>query len=270
MTNHWVDIKNADYIMIIGSNAAENHPISFRWVTKAMEERGAKLISVDPRQTRTSSKSDIYVRLRSGTDIAFIGGMINYVLEDMRKNTGNYNIEYVSQYTNAAYVVKPQTLPGDNDGLFSGWDSATSKYNKAAWDYNIADSAVNKPGREARLLSAGWVGWAGRANADATTAWNELDSNCVLRLLHEQYKRYDLATVSKITGVPEAKLTEVYAEYAKSGAKDKAGTIMYAMGTTQHTYGSQNIRSYSILQSLLGNMGIAGGGINALRGTSNV
>ena len=270
MTNHWVDIKNADYVMIIGSNAAENHPISFKWVTKAMEDRGAKLICVDPRQTRTSSKADIYARLRSGTDIAFVGGMIQYVLEDMRQNPDNYNIEYVSQYTNAAYIVKPQTLPGDNDGLFSGWDSTVKKYDKATWDYSLADTAANKPGREAKLLSAGWVDWAERANADPATAWGELDANCALRLLHEQYKRYDLSTVSKITGVPQAKLTEVYAAYASSGTRDKAGTILYAMGATQHTYGSQNIRAYSILQSLLGNMGIAGGGINALRGTSNV
>jgi formate dehydrogenase major subunit len=89
MTNHWIDIKNADYIMIIGSNAAENHPISFKWVTEAMDKRGAKLISVDPRYTRTSAKADSYIRIRSGTDIAFIGGMILHILEDMRKNPGN-------------------------------------------------------------------------------------------------------------------------------------------------------------------------------------
>ena len=266
MTNHWVDIKNADCILIMGSNAAENHPISFRWVTRAMEERGAKLICVDPRQTRSSSKADIYARLRSGTDIAFIGGMINYVLEDMRKNPENYNIEYVSQYTNAAYIIKDQVLPGDNNGLFSGWNADTKKYDKSAWDYNGGTS----PSAESKLLTNNWSGWSNRANDDADTAWGELNANCVLRLLHEHYKRYDLATVSKITGTPQEKLTEVYAEYARTGARNKAGTIMYAMGITQHTYGSQNIRAFSILQSLLGNMGIAGGGINALRGTSNV
>jgi len=270
MTNHWIDIKNADYIMIIGSNAAENHPISFKWVTEAMERRGAKLISIDPRFTRTSAKANMYVRIRSGTDIAFIGGMILHVLEDMRQNPGNYNIEYVSQYTNAAYIVKDQVLPADNGGVFSGWDATKKTYDKSAWNYKIEDATANKPYREAKLLSADWADWTERANADPTAAWGQLDVSCVLRLLYEHYKRYDRETVSRITGVSSEKLLEVYGEYAKSGAKDKAGTIMYAMGTTQHTYGTQNIRAYSILQSLLGNMGIAGGGINALRGTSNV
>jgi len=270
MTNHWIDIKNADYIMIIGSNAAENHPISFKWVTEAMDKRGARLISVDPRYTRTSARADMFVRIRSGTDIAFVGGMILHILEDMRKNPGKYNIEYVSQYTNAAYIVKDQVLPADNGGVFTGWDATKKTYDKAAWNYKIEDTAANKPNREAKLLSAGWADWTERANPDPAVAWGQLDANCVLRLLYEHYKRYDQETISRITGVSPEKLLEVYAEYAKSGAKDKAGTIMYAMGTTQHTYGTQNIRAYSILQSLLGNMGIAGGGINALRGTSNV
>jgi formate dehydrogenase major subunit len=166
--------------------------------------------------------------------------------------------------------VKDQTLPADNGGVFSGWDAAKKTYTKSAWDYKIEDTAANKPYREAKLLSADWADWTERANADPAVAWGQLDANCVLRLLYEHFKRYDRDMISKITGVSPEKLLEVYTEYAKSGAKDKAGTIMYAMGTTQHTYGSQNIRAYSILQSLLGNMGIAGGGINALRGTSNV
>ncbi|MCX5998237.1 MAG: molybdopterin-dependent oxidoreductase, partial [Chloroflexi bacterium] len=112
MTNHWIDIRNSDCIMIIGSNAAENHPISFKWVGVAMG-RGAKLISVDPRFTRTSAEADIYCRIRSGTDIAFIGGMIRHVLEDMRKSPENYNIDYVTQYTNAAYKINTGVkLPG--------------------------------------------------------------------------------------------------------------------------------------------------------------
>src|SRR4030042_4301955 len=130
MTNHWIDIKNAACIMIIGSNAAENHPISFKWITEAMS-KGAKLISVDPRYTKSSAKADIFARIRSGTDIAFIGGMILYILEDMRKNPANYNIEYVSQYTNAAYIVNNSVkLPGENgqNGLFSVWDATNKKY----------------------------------------------------------------------------------------------------------------------------------------------
>jgi len=266
MTNHWIDLRNSDCIMIIGSNAADNHPISFKWVTTA-KERGAKLINIDPRFTRTSSKADIYARIRSGTDIAFIGGMIYHVLEDMRKNPENYNIEYVTQYTNAAYIVNNNVkLPGDpgQDGLFSGWGG--TKYDNSTWKY----ANPTNPAAAAKLLTPYWTGWGKRASPYPDEAWGDLDPHCGLRLLYEQYKRYDKETVSKITGMPVEKLEEVYSEFAKTGAKGKAGTIMYAMGTTQHTYGTQNIRSYAILQLLLANMGLAGGGINALRGTSNV
>jgi formate dehydrogenase major subunit len=264
MTNHWIDLRNSDCIMIIGSNAAENHPISFKWVTAA-KERGAKLISVDPRFTRTSSKANIYARIRSGTDIAFIGGMICHVLEDMRKNPQNYNIDYVSQYTNAAYIISSGIgLPADNAGLFSGWDG--TKYDKSTWQY----AGGTDPTAEGKLLSEYWQDWINRSIPFPEVAWEELDDHCVLRLLYEHFKRYDKNTVSNITGVSEEKLEEVYAEFAKTGQKGKAGTIMYAMGTTQHTHGTQNIRAYAILQLLLANMGAAGGGINALRGTSNV
>jgi formate dehydrogenase major subunit len=265
MTNHWIDIRNADCILIIGSNAAENHPISFKYVIEA-QDRGAKVIHVDPRYSRTSSKADSYIRIRSGTDIAFMGGMVYFILNDMRLNPGKYNLQYVQQYTNAAYIVNSGIkLPGDQDqnGLFSGW--ADGKYNPATWKYANTSNAT----AEAKLLTSNWDGWTNRAAAEET-AWAELDNNCVLKLLWRNYKRYDEATVSKITGIPADKLEAVYKEYAKTGLKGKAGTIMYAMGATQHTYGTQNIRTYSIIQLLLGNMGVAGGGINALRGTSNV
>jgi formate dehydrogenase major subunit len=268
MTNHWIDIRNADCILIIGSNAAENHPISFKYVLEA-QDRGAKVIHVDPRYSRTSSKADSYIRIRSGTDIAFMGGMIYYILNDMRLNSGNYNLEYVQQYTNAAYIINENVkLPGDpgQNGLFSDW--LGTKYDLPAvptWKYANPSSAT----AEAKLLTANWEGWTNRAAAEET-AWAELDNNCVLKLLWRNYRRYDKATVSRITGIPVDKLDAVYKEYAKTGVKGKAGTIMYAMGATQHTYGTQNIRTYSIVQLLLGNMGVAGGGINALRGTSNV
>jgi len=242
MTNHWIDIRNADCIMIIGSNAAENHPISFKWVTRAME-RGARLIHVDPRFTRTSSKADIYAPIRSGTDIAFIGGMINYVLNDMEKNPDSYNMEYVKQYTNAAFIVNPAFK--FNDGLFG--ELKDGRYTAAAketWKY--AD--MKTPATDPTLKNP----------------------NCVFQLLKKHYSRYDIDTVCSITGTPKDIYLEVCRTYCATGQKGKAGTIMYAMGATQHTYGTQNVRAYAILQLLLGNMGVAGGGINALRGTSNV
>ena len=122
MTNHWIDIRNSDCILIMGSNAAENHPISFKWVTEAMK-RGGKLISVDPRFTRSSSKADFYTPLRSGTDIAFLGGMIKYIIENNK-----YFEEYVAEYTNAAFILEDSY--SFNDGLFSGYDPGTRTYNK--------------------------------------------------------------------------------------------------------------------------------------------
>jgi formate dehydrogenase major subunit len=242
MTNHYIDLRNSDCVMIIGSNAAENHPISFKWITRAME-KGARLISVDPRFTRTSSKADIYAPLRSGTDIAFIGGMINWVLNDMESNPGNYNMDYVKQYTNAALIVNSDYE--FDDGLFG--EVADGKYtaaSKGTWKY--ADTKT--PATDPTLKNPG----------------------CVFQMLKKHYSRYDLDTVCNITGTPKDVYLDVIKTYASTGQKGKAGTICYAMGTTQHTYGTQNIRAYAILQLLLGNMGIAGGGINALRGTSNV
>jgi formate dehydrogenase-N alpha subunit len=237
MTNHWIDLRHSDVIMIIGSNAAENHPISFKWVTEAIEQRGAKLISVDPRFTRTSARAHIYSPMRSGTDIAFMGGMIKYILDN-----NLFHDEYLKYYTNASFVIDPGYE--FEEGLFSGFDGK-NKYDKATWQYQIVDG---QPVRDMELK----------------------DPQCVMQLLKKHYAGYDLETVSNITGTPIESLKSVYKTYASTGAPTKAGTIMYAMGTTQHTYGTQNIRTYVITQLLLGNIGRAGGGINALRGESNV
>jgi formate dehydrogenase major subunit len=244
MTNHWTDIGNADVILIMGSNAAENHPISFHWVTEAMN-KGAQLIHVDPRYTRTSARANIWAQMRSGTDIAFLGGMIRYIVEDIEKNPQNYNMEYLRSYTNAGWLINPGF--DFKDGLFSGYDGNTRAYsNKATWQYQVDDAGVPK--------------------ADSTLK----DPQCAFQLLKKHYSRYDLDTVSRITGTSKDSLLKVYQTFASTGRPDRAGTIMYAMGTTQHTVGSQNVRAYSVIQTLLANIGIAGGGINALRGESNV
>ncbi len=222
----------------MGSNAAENHPISFKYVTQA-QLNGAKLISVDPRFTKTSSKADIYTALRSGTDIAFLGGMIKYILDNEL-----YNKDYVADYSNASFLVADSF--GFKDGLFAGYDAAARKYDKSLWAFQTDEKGIPKTDRSLK------------------------DKRCVFQLLKEHFSRYDMASVSRITGTPEADLVEVYKTYAATGQKGKAGTIMYAMGWTQHTVGVQNIRSMSVIQLLLGNMGVAGGGVNALRGESNV
>ncbi len=238
MTNHWVDLRNSDVILIMGSNAAENHPISFKWVSKAMD-RGATLINVDPRFTKTSSKADIYARLRSGSDIPFLGGMIKYILDNKL-----YNEFYVANYTNGAFLVNKDFK--FTDGLFSGYDPEKRKYDKSTWSYQVDENGV--PIRDKSLS----------------------DPNSVIQLLKKHYARYDIDTVCKITGTDKQDLLNVYKAYTTTGAKGKSGTIMYAMGWTQHTVGTQNIRTMAMIQLLLGNIGIAGGGVNALRGESNV
>jgi len=246
MTNHWIDIKNSNCIMIIGSNAAENHPLAFKWVTEAMEQ-DAELISVDPRFTRTSSKADTYARMRSGTDVAFIGGMIKYVIEDIEGHPENYNMTYIKEYTNATLLVDPGFKgPADLDGLFSGYDPAKRAYDRSTWVYQLDEKGI--PKRDTSLK----------------------DPNCVFQLLKKQYSRYDVDTVCSVTGTAKDVYRKVCETYAATGKPDKSATIIYAMGTTQHTNAAQMIRSYSMLQLLLGNIGVAGGGINAARGQSNV
>jgi len=222
----------------MGGNVAENHPVSFKWIQAAMD-KGAIFIHVDPRFTRTSTKADIFVRLRSGTDIAFLGGMIKYILDN-----NLYDEFYVKNYTNAPFIVNPKF--SFNDGLFSGYDPTKRAYDKSTWTLEKDEKGI--PKRDMTLQ----------------------DPQCVFQLLKKHYSRYTLQKVSEITGTPMADLEKVYKTYASTGTPDKAGTVLYAMGWTQHTVGVQNIRAMAIIQDLLGNMGIAGGGINALRGESNV
>jgi len=241
MTNHWIDIRNADVILVMGANPAENHPVSFQWVMEA-RERGAKLIVVDPRFTRTAAVADLYAGLRSGTDIAFLGGMIKHILDN-----GLEHRDYVVNYTNASFLVHPDfQMPGDLDGVFSGYDGEKRSYDKATWAFQ----------KDA----------AGNVLRDPTLG----NPNCVFQLLKRHYARYDLATVSSITGTPKSKLEQVYQLYGSTGKPDRVATEMYAMGWTQHTVGTQNIRTMAMIQLLLGNVGRAGGGVNALRGESNV
>ncbi len=238
MTNHYVDMRNSDCILIMGSNAAEHHPMAFRWMLKA-KERGATLIHVDPRYTRTSARCDYHVPIRSGTDIAFLGGMINYILSNDK-----WFKEYVLYYTNASFIVgKDYTF---NDGLFSGYDAEKRKYNKDTWVLEKEDSGI--PKRDMTLN----------------------DPRCVFQMMKAHYSRYSLDKVSSITGVSKENLLKVYQAYSATGVPDKVGTECYALGWTHHTVGSQNIRTMSIIQLLLGNMGMAGGGINAMRGEPNV
>ena len=238
MTNHWSDLQNTDCALIMGGNPAENHPISFRWLTKA-KAKGAKIVSVDPRFTRTSSKADVYASLRSGTDIAFMGGMINYALEN-----NLIHREYVAEYTNASFIVKKDFE--FNDGLFSGYDEATRKYDKTKWAFETDEE--------------------GNPKKDKTLT----HPRSVFQLMRKHFSRYDVDSVIAVTGTPKEDYLEVCETFCSTSKIGKSGTIMYAMGTTQHTVGTQNVRAFGIIQLLLGNIGLPGGGINAMRGESNV
>jgi len=262
MTNHWVDLKNSDAFLIIGGNPAENHPISFLWMTKAMEERGAKLIVADPRFNRSAAKADIYAPLRSGTDITFLGGLINYTLQNKL-----YNEEYVKAFTNALTLINPDYKDAaDLDGLFSGYNQDTRSYSNVTWQYQTEKVKVKVKEKDA---TGGEVEVEKEFSVPKQATALD-DPNCVFAILKKHYARYTPEMVERVCGTPKDKFLEVAKTFCATGAPDKSGTILYAMGQTQHTVGTQNVRAMAILQLLLGNIGLPGGGVNALRGESNV
>lgn len=239
MTNHWVDIKNADIILIMGGNAAEAHPCGFKWVTEAKAHNNAKLIVVDPRFNRSASVADLYAPIRTGTDIVFLGGVIKYLLD-----TNQIQHEYVQNYTDMSFIVHEDF--DFDDGIFSGYDEQQRSYNKASWDYQLDD------------------------NGQVITDPSLQHPRCVFQLLKQHYQRYTPEMVERICGTPQAKFLQVCELLASTHTPDRAGTILYALGWTQHSIGSQIIRTGAMMQLLLGNIGIAGGGMNALRGHSNI
>lgn len=240
MTNHWVDIKNADVILVMGGNAAEAHPCGFKWVTEAKAHRGAKLIVVDPRFTRTASVADYYVATRTGSDIVFLGAIINYLLTNDK-----IHHEYVRNYTDLPFIVRDDFAL--NDGLYSGYDDKAGKYaDKTSWNYELGED--------------------GFAKIDPTLE----HPRCVYQLLKKHYSRYTPAMVQTACGVPPDKFQKVAEMLASTAVPGRAATILYALGWTQHSTGAQTLRCGAMVQLLLGNIGIAGGGMNALRGHSNI
>jgi len=255
MTNGWIDIKNTDMMLIMGGNPAENHPCGFKWPIEAKRERNAKLIVVDPRFTRTAAVADLFLQIRAGTDIAFLGGVINHALQN-----GRVAKDYLVNYTNAAFVIRDGfKLP--EDGLYSGFDPSAQVYNKATWNY--AESGGKAPAENAPLALP--------PNVDFDPALE--NPRCVYQLLKKHYSRYTPEMVERITGIPKdqfLKAADLFTSIRKDGDLKRVSTIIYAVGLTQHSSGSQIIRTAAMLQLLLGNVGRAGGGVNALRGHSNI
>ena len=284
MTNGWIDIKNTDMMLIMGGNPAENHPCGFKWAMEAKRNRNAKLISVDPRFTRTSATADLFLQIRAGTDIAFLGGLIKYAIENNR-----YAKEYLINYTNAAFIVKEGfKLP--EDGLYSGFDAAAGTYaDKTTWNYQEGGDFSGKTEAPA---SGAHAGGASGASSGGTTAAGVAAAatppllppnvaydltlqhpRCVFQLMKQQYSRYTPEMVERITGIPKEqylKAVDMFTSVRKDGDMKKVATIIYAVGWTQHTFGTQLIRTAAMIQLLLGNVGRAGGGVNALRGHSNI
>ncbi len=338
MTNGYIDIKNTDVMLIMGSNMAEAHPCGFKWPVEAKRHRNAKMIVVDPRFNRTASNADLFLQIRPGTDIAFLGGLINYAIQNNRIAR-----EYLVNYTNAAFIVKEGfKLP--EDGLFSGFDPQTQTYEKSTWNYQEGGNLTPAGAAIGAAVAAGGAGGEkGTASAETTGEQHKaggpvgaeqqrgaaassqpvapsagqsaqpggpqalggghqaggpvgamgasapkvptmLPANtaydlslqhprCVFQLLKEQYSRYTPEMVERITGIPKdqfLKAADLYTSIRKDGDMKKVGTIIYAVGWTQHTYGTQIIKTAAMVQLLLGNVGRAGGGVNALRGHSNI
>jgi formate dehydrogenase major subunit len=264
MTNHWRDIRNADLIMINGGNPAEAHPVGFRWFVKAKVERGAKMIHVDPRFTRTSAVSDIHLRIRTGTDAAFFGGLINYVLEN-----NLFHEEYVREYTNAAFVVDKSY--SFKDGMFNGFDPETRAYDPTVWKYETAPAGGQAPGGLGRSGKSATGLTAQSSGPNSTFARIDIKHpRSVLNLMRKHYARYTPEMVERITGIPREQFLEVAKLVGEMGRPDKVMTQVYAVGLTHHTTGSQMIRAGALLQLLLGNIGRPGGGMNAERGHANI
>src|SRR5659263_516976 len=258
MTSHFCDFKNADVILAIGSNNAEIHPVTMAWVQEA-RAKGGKYIVVDPRFTRSAALADIYAPLRSGTDIAFFGGLMKYIMDN-----NLWQDEYVKNYTNATYLVNPAYAFDEATGLFSSWDDAASSYTQKDWTYQVdtetpwntgTDPVTGKPAPLAWVAGPGVPAFTTPVAKTAKKDPTMQDPNCVWQLMKKHYERYTPELVSSVTGCPQDKLQEVWEVFAATGAPEKSGTILYAMGQTQHTVGSQNVRGMALVQLLLGNIG---------------
>jgi formate dehydrogenase major subunit len=290
-----MDLQHSDAIVFMGSNMAECHPVGFKWPMKA-KARGATLIHVDPRFTRTSAMCDHYVPMRSGTDIVFLGALINYVLSNNK-----YMEEYVKEFTNASTLInegfKDTDDPGQ-DGFFSGYNPQTRAYDRTTWQYQtdgapprVAEPSIptgqQKEGQEPQQQQPGSTrpfGLGGGSIVGANFAEliaNRLpgvpktdatlqDRNTVFQILKRHYARYTPEMVERICGTPKDLFMKVAETITANSGREKTTAFVYAVGWTQHTTGVQLIRTAGMLQALLGNIGRPGGGIMALRGHATI
>jgi formate dehydrogenase major subunit len=263
------DLTNADVILIMGSNMAENHPVGFQWVIEA-KEKGTTVIHVDPRFSRTSAVSNMWVPLRAGSDIIFLGGLIHYILE----NDLIFR-DYVVHYTNAPVIIPEDFKDTEElEGVFSGWDDVKKAYDTSTWMYEGSGGSAGEGG-----ASEGGHGQHGPTpkGSGESPDLNKYKKDetlqhprCVYQRMKKHFARYTPELVEKYCGVPREAFLRVAETYCKASGPDKTASICYAVGWTQHSSGVQMIRCAAMIQLLLGNMGRPGGGIMALRGHASI
>ncbi|MFF1516090.1 formate dehydrogenase [Streptomyces sp. NPDC058305] len=272
-TTFMQDLQHADCIIIQGSNYAEAHPVGFQWVMEA-KQRGARIIHVDPRFTRTSALADLHVPIRAGSDIAFLGGVINHVLTEEKDFR-----EYVLAYTNAASIVSEDFRDTEDlDGVFSGLDPDKRHYDPRSWQYDGVD--VQAPSGdvdeqyEQKTQGSGQAEThgSGGARTDTRPPRDETLTHprCVYQILKRHYARYTPELVEETCGIPRATFLRVCEALTANSGRERTSAFVYAVGWTQHSTGSQYIRAACVLQLLLGNIGRPGGGIQALRGHASI
>jgi formate dehydrogenase major subunit len=247
---------------------AEAHPVGFQWVMEA-KLRGAKVFHIDPRFTRTSAVADTYVPIRAGSDIAFLGGIVNHILA----NELDFR-EYVLAYTNAATIVSEDYRDAEDlDGLFSGFDPDTRTYETTSWQYegHAAHGAARDEHTE-RETASGLTRESHGPPLPADTRRDETlqHPRCVYQILKRHFARYTPEVVERVCGVPRDKFEAVARAWTQNSGRERTTALVYSVGWTQHSVGVQYIRTGAIIQLLLGNMGRPGGGIMALRGHASI
>ena len=271
------DLQNSDCILIEGSNFAEAHPVGFRWVMAA-KERGATIIHVDPHFSRTSQMADIYAPIRAGTDIAFLGGIVNYILQN-----DLYFKEYVQAYTNAAFIVGDDFQDTEDlEGVFSGLKDDGSAYTTDSWQYKMNEEDDSQGATQDRNTnhhdeqqtmpdSKEGQGIGGHLHPNQVERDETMQHpRCTLQILKRHYARYTPEMVEQVTGIPQHLFYKIANTMIANSGRERTTNISYSVGWTHHTVGVQIIRTAGILQLLLGNMGRPGGGIMALRGHANI
>jgi formate dehydrogenase major subunit len=263
-TGYLADLANADVILIMGSNMAETHVVGFQWVMEA-KERGATVIHVDPRFTRTSAQADVYAQIRPGSDLVFLGALVNHVLSG-----GHEFRDFVVAYTNASTLVSEDFVDTEDlDGIFSGWDPVAGEYDPTSWAYDHGPEgpADGGPTHPSALVNDG----SSTARHDgALTDPTLTHPRSVFQVLRRHFSRYTPEMVEQTCGIPAESFGRIADELVANSGPERTGYVCYAVGWTMHMHGAQLIRTAAILQTLLGNVGRPGGGIMALRGHSNV